>query len=144
MRGSYLCLNYSRNPRSQRETNKHLCPLKCLIETTAGILSSYCFSIVKTRNANFHAYICFPSVVAYVSFDSSLPQTLHWSLSILTKTHLSVQWICLLWHPHQRMSSQFLLSSLWPYKLFFSLHYVIGCQRMMNWRDTTVFNVWYN
>lgn len=109
MRGSYLCLNYSSNlMHSQRETNKHLWPPRCLIETTAGILSSYCFSVVKTRNDNFHAYICFPSVVAYVSFDSSLPQTLHWSLSILTKTHLTVQWICLLWHPHQRMSSQFL------------------------------------
>lgn len=100
VRGSYLCLNYSSNlMRSQRETYKHLWPPRCLSETIAGILSSYCISVVKTRNDNFHACICSTLVVAYVSFDRSLLQTLHWSQSILTTTHLTVQWICLLRHP---------------------------------------------
>ncbi len=73
VRGSYLHMNYSSNlMRSQRETNKHLWLLRCLLETITRILSSYCISVVKTRNDNFHACICFPSVAAYVSFDRSL------------------------------------------------------------------------
>lgn len=128
--------------RSQRESKKHLWPPPWLLETFAGILSSYCISVVKTRNDNFHACTCSPSVAAYVSFDRSLLQTLRWSQSILTKTHLTVQWICLFRHPIRQQVPSSYLSSLCPYILFFTLHYVIECQRMMNWEDT-LSNVWH-
>lgn len=121
--------------------HKHLWPPPWL-ETITGILSSYCISVVKTRNDNFHACICSPSVAAYVSFDRSLLQTLRWSQSILTKTHLTVQWICLLRHPIKQQVPSSYLSSLCPYILFFTPHYVIECQRMMNWEDK-LSNVWH-
>jgi len=124
-----------------------------LLDAIVGILSSYCISIVKKKKDNINAYICYPSVVAYVSFDSSLPQTLHWSQTYTDKKHI-LQFsksVCCDTPIKERVLSSY-PSSLWPYILYiytvFSLHFnwpaIIGCQRMMNWRDTPNYSLGWN